>query len=172
MKTQNLFLPLLFSGCIAGNSLNAQSLDRYVVGAAGNYSTASWGSISATVGEGVINTSITPSAILTQGFQQPTRSNVAVYQVAASNASVKVYPVPATDVVNVQIISDNPAARLSVRLYDLLGQQLVLPSQESATGIATNRTFDISSIASGQYFIMVTDELNQLTKTIQFTKLN
>ena len=66
--------------CLLSNTSRAQSLDRQVLGAAGNYASASWGALSSTAGEGVINTSVTSSLVITQGFQQPLQSDVAVYE--------------------------------------------------------------------------------------------
>ncbi len=171
MKTKILFL-LLAMICLLSNTSRAQSLDRQVLGAAGNYASASWGALSSTAGEGVINTSVTSSLVITQGFQQPLQSDVAVYEVLASNTSVTVFPVPAADVVNVLIKTDNPVTHFTVNLYDMIGQQLILPSTLGMQGSAINNSYDLRYIANGQYLILVTDDQGRQVKTIKFTKIN
>ena len=67
MKTHLLFGLILLANCSFG-----QSLDQYVIGTAGNFSnTASTSTLSWTLGEVIINTANSSTAILTQGFQQP-----------------------------------------------------------------------------------------------------
>ncbi|MFI5196804.1 MAG: T9SS type A sorting domain-containing protein, partial [Chitinophagales bacterium] len=164
------FFILLFSLTAIG--LQAQTLERQVIGSAGAYQTAAWGSLSTTAGENVINTFTTSSFILTQGFQQPMIGDLIVYDVPSNNMSVKVYPNPAGDVINVEINTDNANKHYSVTLVDLPGQLLKLPYRDLSSGMNTSLTFDLRPIAAGPYLILISDERNVRVKTIKFTKIN
>ncbi len=68
---------------------NAQivSLSPYVLSSSGNYSTNTFGSISATVGEIMVTTISSNSVILTQGFQQPFVNSCSFVSVANGDPS-------------------------------------------------------------------------------------
>ncbi|MDC0231655.1 SprB repeat-containing protein, partial [Aureispira] len=66
---KNLFLLILIIS--QTNVLFAQEISRHVVASGGNYSTSTNISVSATIGEPVVNTLTSSGLILTQGFQQP-----------------------------------------------------------------------------------------------------
>ncbi len=163
----SLILILLIS---VGMGARGQSLERQVIGSGGAYMAASWGSLSATTGE-VAVTTLSSSLVLTQGFQQPLPSDVAVYNVQPNNISVKVYPVPASAQINIAI-TNSGGSNYKVTLFDMPGRQLQLPYQDLSSGTETMYVYDIHSLAAGAYLILVSDEHNQNVKTIKFTKLN
>jgi hypothetical protein len=169
MKHKFLFILLFIA---AASCLRAQTIERQVTGAAGAYQLASWGSLSATVGEAVINTSSSGSLVLTQGFQQPTQTDVAVYRLPGDNVSVKVFPVPAVDEINVVINPGGNDAQYSVVIFDMPGSQIRVPCQNLNNGKETSLLFDIRSIATGSYVMLITDERNTQVKAIKFTKIN
>jgi hypothetical protein len=168
----------LFRVAIGATSLlsahisQAQSIERQVIGAAGSFQTASWGSLSSTSGEAVVSTLTAGSNVLTQGFQQPLISDVMVYDIVLNNFSVQVYPNPASDIINVVINTNNADKHYSVTVFDLPGQRLDIPSQDISNGKQTHILIDIHQLAAATYMIMVADENNKQVKAIKFTKNN
>jgi len=169
MKNKIFFI-LLFS--LIAARLQAQSLERQVIGSAGIYQTAAWGSLSATTGECITNTFSTSSVILTQGFQQPRPTDLMVYNVPANNITIEVFPNPASGFINVIINANDPGRHYSVSLFDMPGQLLKLPCQDLSSGMTTKLTFDLRPIAIGTYLIQISDENNVLVQTIKFIKIN
>ncbi len=153
----------------AAMNLQAQTLERQVIGAAGTFQTASWGSLSSTTGESITTTAATSSVVLTQGFQQPLQTDLVVYEIPTYNITVMVFPVPASGFINVAI---NSGKHYSVKLFDMLGRQLKLPVRDLSSGMETRYTFDLNSIANGTYLMLINDEHNSQVKAIKFTKIN
>jgi hypothetical protein len=169
MKNKIYYLLLLL---FTAARLQAQSLERQVIGSAGIYQTAAWGSLSATTGECITNTFSASSVVLTQGFQQPLPSDLMVYNVPSNNISIEVFPNPASDLINVAINTNDPDKHYSVTLFDLPGQLLKLPCQNFSSGTTIRLTFDLRPIANGTYLIQINDERNVQVKTIKFIKIN
>jgi hypothetical protein len=168
---QKLFFTILFSFTIYGSQ--AQSLERQVIGSAGTFQTASWGSLSSTTGEALTTTLSSSSNFLTQGFQQPLPSdiNVKVNEVAPGNFNVRVFPNPAGDFINVVIINGDAGKHYSVTLFDLPGQKLSLQCQVVTTGCETTFKFDLNPLANGSYLINITDQNNLPVQSVKFTKI-
>ena len=169
MKTK-IFFALFF--ILATPRVHAQTLERQVIGAAGIFQTAGWGSLSATTGESVINTFSTSSVILTQGFQQPLVSDLNVNAITANNITLSIFPDPAADLINVTINTDVPGKHYSVNMFDLLGQLVKLPFRDLSSGMNTKLIFDLRAITNGTYFIQIVDEHNARVKTLKFIKSN
>ena len=125
--------------------------------------------MSSTTGECVGNTFKTASFVLTQGFQQPLQTDLVVYEIPTENITVKVFPVPASGFINVEV---NSGKHYSVTLFDMLGRQLQLPAQDVRNSVENKFTFDLNSIANGTYLMLVNDEHNIQVKAIKFTKIN
>lgn len=62
---------LCLTNLIINQYINAQSLDREVIGAAGEYTTSTFGSMEWTIGEVITDTYINTVHSFTQGFHQP-----------------------------------------------------------------------------------------------------
>ena len=165
-----LFFAILF--LFAAIRLHAQTLERQVIGSAGIYQTAAWGSLSSTTGESVTNTFTTSSLILTQGFQQPLQSDVRVYDIVGDNISVTVFPNPAADIINVVVHSNVAGKHYYVTLFDLLGQHLDLPKRDMSAGLETKLQFDVSALANAPYLMQIKDEHSLVVKTVKFSKIN
>ena len=149
----------------------AQSLERQVIGTAGTYQSASWGSLSSTAGECMTHIFSTSSFVLTQGFQQARQEDLMVYDASPGTISVNVFPVPAADIINV-VITGIAGKHYSVRMFDLPGQELKLSSQDLSSGTETRLIFDLSPLANGAYLMLISDEHNLRVKTIKFNKIN
>lgn len=114
----------LFLGCLCWAFCSyGQSLDQYVIGSVGNFSSNSTNStLSWTLGEVVINTASSSSAILTQGFQQPiiivpTGTNTLI----DNSLSINVFPNPTLEQITVQKESNE---LLKASLINVLGQTI------------------------------------------------
>jgi hypothetical protein len=68
-------------------------------------------------------------------------------------AAIKLYPNPATDVLNATEVSENA----TFRIYNLMGQTV-------GNGKFNNGTIDISTIGSGNYILEISDNDNVTTK--------
>jgi len=152
--------------------IHAQSLERQVIGTSGGFQTASWGTLSSTIGETMTITMLTSSLILTQGFQQSLQSDLAVNEISSSTPAIQIYPNPAVNRINVAINSSN-AVKYTVALIDLLGQKLMVPFNVNNTSKGTESfVFDLRPLAIASYFIVVSDETGSMTNTFKFTKIN
>lgn len=78
----------------------------------------------------------------------------------------QIYPNPAEDVLNIQLLSSTPGD-LSFEIYSLLGQKIGAGKLNKADQI-TN--YDISSFSAGVYLIVLKDD-NNLKETLKFIKI-
>ena len=157
---------------LAATSLEGQTLERQVIGSSGTYQVASWGSLSSTTGESQTKSVTTTSFILTQGFQQPSQTDLIVCDVPPGNVTVKVFPVPVTDAINVVINMSDARKHYDVTLFDMSGRQMKLPCLDLSSGVETKLLFNLCSLANGNYLVLISDEHNTQVKTINFTKIN
>ena len=169
------FFTIVFAFTICLVRVQAQSLERQVLGTAGNFSTATWGSLSSTAGEAMTNTLSVTATTLTQGFQQPLKSDLTtgIKNISTGEASVKVYPNPASNKINVVLNTGNAHDRYLVSLSDLLGQKLAVPFETINGGSETlTFIFDVQHLAAASYFIIINDEHGTVVNTFKFTKIN
>jgi|ERR1043165_186703 hypothetical protein len=133
--------------------LNAQSVERFVIGSTGNYSTGSNVSVSATVGEAVVPTYTSGTIILTQGFQQPDLADTTTGLTEISaNITWTLFPNPATTQTNLTL-SEIPANCL-VQLYNMAGQ-LIMDRKLPQEKLTHNETIDLRGLASGTYMLSI-----------------
>lgn len=156
---------------LAAGGIRGQSLAPMVIASTGNFADVSGYSLSSTCGELIIATA-TNGNILTQGFQQNNVNNVLVEEMDA-NYSILLYPNPATDQVRLYIQGDNSAIHhLQIQLFDLLGQRISSPYSSQSQSVEKTFTFDLSALPAAIYLVRVTDTRNNVSKTIQFNKVN
>lgn len=148
----------------------SQSLDRQVIGSAGDYSTATGISLSFTVGEAVIETTTSGSIILTQGFQQPDAEPVGI-EIPEVGLSINAFPNPTGNMVVIEMESTENL-KVLVQLLDVVGQQLMNPINHTAADGKTFLEIDLSRFAAGNYFLKLSGENNTWIKTIQVQKIN
>jgi hypothetical protein len=165
MRKTLLFVSFLF--IITG--IHAQSIERYVIGAAGGTYNDGTNYVDYTSGEVVISTVSNVNNFLTQGFQQPfTNQYVAVEEVQEPSDFLRIYPNPAVDHVSIEF-SEPLDEVCKVMLMDGLGQLLlnmdIVPASQSVLSI------DLSKYATGQYYLRIY-KAHSLIKTEQIIKIN
>ena len=145
MKTY-IFILAIFLGV----QLQAQSIERQVIGAAGTTLVGNELLLDYTLGEIAINTIHTEDVILTQGFHQ---LPYAVITIDPDPPTVfSLYPNPTSGLV---IIEGEGIQQ--TELYSISGQK-VFQTQE-------NR-FDISHLSSGVYLVKITTITEVITKRV------
>ncbi len=130
------------------NMTSAQSLSPEVIATAGDYNEAGGVSLSWTVGEPVVTTISSNDNILTQGFQQPDyRIETNVEDIFKPYFSVKIYPNPSSDIINIEVkaVKDENARFV---LFDATGKQIT----EINLQFNQPALMDLSQYASGNYF--------------------
>lgn len=159
MKTHLLFFCLLFVG-----TLQAQSLDQYIIGTAGNYSTTNSGtSLSATVGEPITTTASSNSAILTQGFQQPIDVTLANTQTIGHTAiDIHVFPNPTAAYITIEQSESND---LNADLYNILGKHI---GSYSINDFQTE--IDLQRLPAANYLLRIRDNANQTIQSFKIQK--
>jgi hypothetical protein len=128
-------------------SVEAQSVERQVVSAAGKFSTSPQLSLSYTIGEANSVSLFSPSIILTQGFQQPATSTVSVGQ-ELKNPSISIFPSPAKNSFSLhhQLISYSP---FLIEVYNASGQ--LISSRKCEASLNGTQTFQCADWAAGTY---------------------
>ncbi len=162
-----------FSFLFASLFLQAQSIERSVIGGAGQTLSAGGFFMSYTVGEAVILPS--PSAtfsfpsnamLASIGFQQPhvanTGGNVVSYN------WISAYPNPTTGWVRLDIHADNFQVN-NVRIYNMLGQEVAVKPFKMVNG---SIDLDLSNVSSGIYTVAVTDNTVGNTISTRIIKQN
>jgi hypothetical protein len=164
MKKINLILLILFAGTLA----RAQTLAPQVISSGGNYATGGGYSLSQDFGELAVQTLSAGSNILTQGFEQPFDMIAGVSNIQDPGLSITLYPNPATDQININVLSDR-STDYRFSIIDATGRQ-VETTIYAPSSIGAVHTMDVSNLASGMYFITVQSTDAAFSKTIQFNK--
>jgi hypothetical protein len=169
MRKIVLLIALFF--CIG--SLQAQSVERWVIGAAGGsyYDVVNNFQMDFTVGEVAITTISNVNNVLTQGFQQPyTLAWVSVEEVADDPAQVLFYPNPVTDQLQISVLNGQTGIyRISV--FDVLGQLLYDERIEKGFDGTSSLSVNFTSFATGNYFVRVQHDKN-IIQTSKILKVN
>lgn len=165
MKIIPVILFVLFSAHI-----RAQSLTPTVVSSTGNFKVTGGYSLSSTVGEPITTTVTSANYILTQGFQQQSLKGVSVQEIQTENLNINVFPNPAAEEVNVLIFSPNASSTM-VKLFDVLGREIAVPTNIINEGTQKQFTLNLKSLSASMYFISVYDQINRTTQTIKIQKV-
>ena len=154
------FLGLLF--CSLGYS---QSVSPEVTASAGEHFTGTNAQLSWTIGETMIETYDNSSNQLTQGFHQTNLMVTAVEDLAES-FQIKVFPNPATDVLNIEWSEISEV--LSLTLYDATGKQLL---RQKALDQTMTKTLDLTAYAAGSYLLYLSNPDGKTIKTFKILKI-
>ncbi len=148
--------------------LSAQvQLERQIISPAGQLYEGNESQISATMGEAIVNTAISGSFVITQGFQQTFDSGTtSAADVQRINADFLLYPNPTSDYISVTVSAEEEL-EIVIRLQDMLGNQLatrVFQQQNQLTA-----KFDVSDLPAGSYIVSIGDRsgLSHISKQIQ-----
>ncbi len=145
-----LMLTLLQAVC-----LNAQSIGPATLNASGGSATMGAAVFEWSVGEMTLVSSFVNSGIIvTQGILQPVEVTLGVAATTVLPGEIRVFPNPASDVVNIQCSALN-AESLSWKLFDMSGKELNSQKIVVTSGQATG-TVDLSSVAAAIYILEVT----------------
>jgi hypothetical protein len=139
MKTKLLCLIFL----VCGVAMQAQQ----VIATAGNFSSNTSGSLSWTIGEGIIETYTGTGMILTQGFQQSTRTSTATQNLSSNAMEISAYPNPTSDFVSLKVNIKSPI-NLKFSLYDVYGKLVLDQKLES-----NESKISFNNLASGVYLL-------------------
>ncbi|MEO0895921.1 MAG: T9SS type A sorting domain-containing protein [Bacteroidota bacterium] len=147
-------------------SLQAQSLSRQVIGTAGSDNPQ----LSYTVGETVIQTAVSGSFILTQGFQQPDQLAVNNEKTIQVSVDYKLYPNPSHDWMVLEL-SSTKDLDLKIDIVDMAGRLVEKDQGMKVSGTASQQ-FDVSNFAAGSYLLRIKTSTGQAVKTLKFERLD
>lgn len=147
MKKISITIYVLFCTLV----MQAQTIKRSVIGAAGNTSTAGTVTLRSTIGETMTNKFTGSSAQISQGFQQWSISVARIEDETITETMFKfnVYPNPVTDFVNIESLRELVQAT-TILLTDINGKVL---QQAALADKQTQINFDTYS--PGTYIITI-----------------
>ncbi len=165
---KNLIITLLF---ILPLISQAQlSLERQVIGATGNYSTAGTISLSATVGEPVVTTAVSGTLTLTQGFQQAETSfSDGVDDLHQWLVDYSLYPNPTQDQLILELNTEVPM-QLDLEVYDVLGRSVGISVEDWQVKGVDEKTLDLKNLAVGAYLLVLKDHDGKVLHTFKVEK--
>ena len=134
-----------FSFFLHTAAVNAQSLDRQVIGTSGNQYFTSAATMDFTMGEPITATLTGQNGIATQGFHQGTISITSVRE-TLSLAELSVYPNPTTDKLTISTAIENALWQLQT-----LDGKMVTSGRLNIG----STTVDVSSLAQATYMLTV-----------------
>ncbi len=141
--------------------MQSQTLSNKVVASGGNYSTASWGSLSATIGEAAVTTLSATNVKLSQGFQQPTSAPVGITFVNAKVIRANAYPNPALNEVFLEVNLPS-VALVTYKVLDMNGKELVTGNFMADAQYPSIQKLDFSGISNGMYLITLSSNQENL----------
>ena len=165
MKNLYILFVLFFSTAV----IWGQSLSPTVVATAGGYFDNGTVSLSFTVGEIAITTLTGGDLILTQGFQQPFELDVTgVDDNQPINWSVKTYPNPVQDNLNIRFTIKNPQD-FTVVIMDITGKK-VLVKEYMRVQPGEVKEVDMQNYHAGIYMISVTSQDQKVRRVYKVSK--
>jgi len=135
---------------VAGTSATSQN-PRVLFNAAGKYSIK----LQATYQGGSDDTTRTNYITITGGT-----TNTAVKEIKAAPLEISVFPVPASNELNVQF--SKPVKGINIHVYDILGKEKDVNTEWSKAGSLAS--LDISDMPNGVYFVRMNVEGKDITK--------
>jgi Secretion system C-terminal sorting domain len=135
--------------------IQAQTLNPVVLASTGGYGSGSWGSLSYTGGEAVIQTGVSPVVTLTQGFHQPLITSGVGISTPSLDDVFTFYPNPARKYID--IVSSLKKGEICV--YNDIGQLIwksdMIPERLS-----------VSHFSTGLYQIVVFSDKKVMSKKL------
>ena len=144
------------------------SMVNSVLATAGDFQTNGSYSLSWTVGELAVNTLTEGSNVLTQGFQQPWDMSVSIQDGPEINWSVKAYPNPVYDYLNVKF-SLEKSEEFSIEVTDITGKK-VLTREPQMINTDEIVDLDFTQFKPGIYFLRVYSSDQKVHKVYKIKK--
>ena len=141
-----------------------------MVGSSGTTSTAGSLEVSNSVGEVIIQTGISGSFIVTQGFQQADVEGATPIEDLLPKVNYQFFPNPVKEILNVKLESEKPL-KLRIALFDLKGIQIWTAPEEVQVNGQLKTQYNLAYLAEGIYTLMITNENNQVLKSVKISKL-
>ena len=155
MKYSIIILILILAGSVA----SAQQ----VVSSNGDSKSAAGVEVSWTLGEAVIETLISGSNTLTQGFHQTKITITALSEILFPGLDIKVFPNPTPDIITIQFSEYVEGSRYS--LFDFTGRLI-----ENKLINSADTEINMEKYASGQYILKLTNKSKQPIQTFKVIK--
>ncbi|MDA7744691.1 T9SS type A sorting domain-containing protein [bacterium] len=133
---------------VLGSTIQAQE----VIASAGAEVESSGGSMSYTIGEMVVASTITDDGALTQGYQQGFLTPTAIDEIPAE-LELSLYPNPAADYIIIESKSLSDFEQIT--MYDMSGR--LIWSQNGNSSVDNKITVDFTGHAAGNYIIRLAD---------------
>jgi len=158
---------------VSGGWLHAQiTLDRQVISSTGQLATVGNITVSSSVGETVVETVMSGSLTLTQGFQQPESSEATSIQFGeAIKLDYTIAPNPTRDEIRVRISAPRPVV-LRIRLLDMRGRELSIAESTLRVEGTASKTIDLSSLAEGIYQLVLIQDTGEILKAFRVQKVH
>lgn len=145
---------LLFLGA---GSIHAQMLEREVIAAWGDFSTAGGYSLSATMGEPMAESFLAAAHHLTQGFQQPT-DEATIVTTLPDIGKLEVYPNPASEIIFI-----HAKVPLDITMFDVLGQRIEVPVLKTDDLAEIH----VGALSGGTYILSCTSKTGEIQRSIK-----
>lgn len=123
---------------------------------------ASW-----TIGEPVTGTIQNNSYCFTQGFQQSRIFLVSVNENLPDKCSIKAYPVPASNLINLDWKLDTQN-EIIIEIFDNAGKSVL---RKKASASLSPYQLDISDLSAGSYILKISELSGKKLKTIKIVKI-
>ncbi len=146
---------------MAAAATQGQTLSNKVVASGGNFSSASWGSLSSTLGEPVITTATATGLSLTQGFQQPGNASVGITANKMPVITSSLYPNPAGNTAWLEITLPDAGA-VTYHIFDMNGKDLMSGTITCDAMHTSMQKLNLSSFSNGMYMVTLYSGAGQL----------
>lgn len=130
------------------------TLDRWVIGSAGDFGTTTGLNLSWTAGETEVTTGQSANITVTQGFQQGDDESVAIEE-ADIAGEIRVYPNPVEDLLYFDVRTDSELSLQAV-LYDMQGRQVTTLPETRITEYYRGQ-LDMTGLPAGKWLLRFTD---------------
>ena len=138
-------------------AVRAQSIGPATLNSSGGQNTIGGNTYEYSIGEmTLVNTASATGIIVTQGTLQPMNNSSSIKTASIHDNDLKVFPVPATSIVNIQASFKN-AGKLNYTLYDATGKKIFSNMSLLNTGNESLQ-FNIEPYASGNYLLEISFE--------------
>ena len=159
-------IPLILFMVFGFSIVYSQSLKPAVIATSGSFYANSNNSVSWTIGECIPETFANTVNKLTQGFQQGVYDINTVADFTENGASINLFPNPATDFVNLEILQKD-IKEYSYQLFDSNGKCL---KNEKIT--STKSQIDLIGFARNTYILNVYTGNQIILKSFKIIKIN